>query len=273
MTNKQALDWAMSLLEANNISTARLDSLVLLEDNTGLDRAQILTYPDKEITPSNLTEFKKQIRQRTKHYPLAYIRGKTEFYARDFIVNHHVLEPRPESEAIIEEATSIIKQYSEIISVIDVGTGSGALIINLKLENPTINAYATDNSKSSIKVALKNAKLHETNINFFEGNLINPIPKQTWNSKAVIVANLPYVPQDWYINPPAMREPKRAIYGGKDGLTVYRRFFIQIRELDRKPSWILTESMPPQHKKLTALARSAGYGLVKTNDFIQIFKA
>ena len=272
MTNKQALDWAKRLLEDKDILTARLDALVLLEDNTNIDRAQILAEPEHELSPLALIDFKRQVRQRSRYYPLAYVRGKSEFYGRNFIINRHVLEPRPESETMIEEVISIVKDDSEN-SILDIGTGSGALIISAKLELPKINAYATDISKMCISLAKKNAENLHAPISFYIGDLIKPVPELTWTGQVLVMANLPYVPNNWRINPPAMREPKKAIFGGQDGLNVYKSFFSQLEELKKKPSWVLTEAMPPQHDNLSLIAKHAGYKLIKTNDFIQVYKA
>jgi methylase of polypeptide subunit release factors len=87
----------------------------------------------------------------------------------------------------------------------------------------------------------------------------------------VILANLPYVPINFMINQSAAMEPRIAINGGSDGLDVYRRFFDQINKLPRQPKYIFTESLPPQHKELGKIAKTSGYKLAKTQDFIQLF--
>src|SRR5579863_7303532 len=98
-------DWltdAGNKLKTAGISTNRLDTLVLLEDITKKDRAYLLTYPEMTLSTTVLQKLERQIKRRAEHEPLAFIRGKTEFYGREFIINKEVLEPRPESETIIE---------------------------------------------------------------------------------------------------------------------------------------------------------------------------
>jgi methylase of polypeptide subunit release factors len=88
----------------------------------------------------------------------------------------------------------------------------------------------------------------------------------------VILANLPYVPDSYKVNQAAAMEPKIAIFGGRDGLDVYRRFFAQLQRFSWKPNYVLTEALPPQHTELTKIAQSSGFKLFKADDFIQVFK-
>jgi len=148
-------------LEKAGVGTARLDCLVLLEDATGKDRTYLLAHPQTTAKGSTFRKLDGWVERRAKHEPLAYIRGKTEFYGRDFIVNKHVLVPRPESETMIELALKVIGgriQVSDDIQVIDVGTGSGALAITMKLEFPKIDVFATDIDPKCLAVALQNTK-------------------------------------------------------------------------------------------------------------------
>jgi release factor glutamine methyltransferase len=87
----------------------------------------------------------------------------------------------------------------------------------------------------------------------------------------VILANLPYVPDKWKINEAAMAEPKIAIFGGPDGLDIYRKLFTQLKRFTWKPKYLLTESLPPQHPKLAEIAAQFGFKLLSSDDFIQVF--
>ena len=270
MTYDQALNYGQRLLKTAGIGTARLDTLVLLEDNAGKDRAYILAHPDLELDPDILKNYQHQIARRAKQEPLAYIRRQTEFYGRNFFVDQRVLEPRPESEAMIEELNNLIAHNKkEDQTVVDVGTGSGALIISAKISHPEIRAYATDISSEAIAVASHNCSMHKVDINLFTGDLLSPLPKNILSKQIYVMANLPYVPDAWQINPPAMREPRIAIFGGKDGLRLYDKLFHQLKNTNCR--YLLSESLPPQHDELSKMARSFGYELIKTNDFIQVF--
>lgn len=251
-------------LNKAGVGTGRLDCLVLLEDVTGKDRAWLLAHPEFELDKAELAKLDALIKRRAKHEPLAYIRGKTEFYGREFIINKGVLEPRPESETMID----MLKKLDGIHLVADIGTGSGALAITAKLELPNAKVTAVDVDKKCLAVAKANAKKFGVDINLCLGDLFDPVSKPV----DVVLANLPYVPNDFTLNDAAMQEPKIAIFGGHDGLDVYRKLFAQIAKLSQKPKYILTESLPFQHKELSKIATPAGYKQVDKNDFIQLFQ-
>jgi release factor glutamine methyltransferase len=214
-----------------------------------------------------VSELENKIKRRVNHEPLAYIRSKSEFFGREFTVSADTLEPRPESETIIE----LLKSLKLHGSIIDVGTGSGCLAITTKLEIPELEVMATDISATALKIAQKNALKHDTDIKFFLGDLLTPIPVSL--KPTVIMANLPYVPNSHTINSAAMFEPKLAIFGGPDGLDLYRQLFFQIANNVQFEGvkFVLTESLPPQHNELAKIALSAGFKLKKTDDFIQVF--
>ncbi len=260
------LSGAQHTLSEAGISTAHLDCLVLLEDCLGKDRALILAHPELELTKAQEKLLDKQIQQRAEHLPLAYIRGKSEFYGRDFIIDQHVLEPRPESETIIDLLKAM--KLPEQCVIADIGTGSGMLAVTTKLELPEVTVYAVDIDADCLVVARKNAKKHGVDIAFYKGDLLQPLKSKKID---ILICNLPYVPDDFHINTAAMHEPKIAIFGGADGLGYYRTLFTQTNSLSTKPSYILTESLPPQHRALIELARAHGYKQQAEDDFIQLF--
>ncbi len=270
-TTQEVLSWAQHRLESAGINTARLDALVLIEDITGIDRAKILAESHIQLTADQFSNVKRAVLRRSRHIPLAYVRQKTEFYGRDFFVDSRVLEPRPESESIIEELLELCRDKNDACHVIEVGTGSGALIITAKLELPRCSAIATDIDKNCLDVARINAERYACRIQFTNSDLIARLNDADFKSPCIIIANLPYVPDSWQINRSAAHEPKTAIFGGQTGLELYERLFCQIDKLPTKPDHIITESMPPQHKDLAEIALSHNYELDKTNDFIQVF--
>ncbi|MCA9332522.1 peptide chain release factor N(5)-glutamine methyltransferase [Candidatus Saccharibacteria bacterium] len=255
------------LLEAK-IDTARLDSLVILEDITRKTRAWLLAHPEFELTQLQIRNLAKQIDRRAKHEPLAYIRGKTEFYGREFIVNKYTLVPRPETETILDLTNEI--DLSVIQTVVDVGTGSGAVAIVAKLLFPKLEVIGIDIDKKCIQTAQQNAKLHNVSIDFRQGNLLDPVINDIPNDW-LILANLPYVPDSHTINKAAMFEPKHAIFGETDGLDYYRKMFQQIQVMKKKPLYIFTESLPLQHNSLREIVINHNYKQVKEKDFIQEF--
>lgn len=259
---------SVQTLQDAGVGTARLDILVLMEDLLGRDRAHLLAHPEMELTDEQTSVLNEQINRRMGHEPLAYIRGKTEFYGRDFIVNKYVLEPRPESETMID----LVKQLPNPgrMAIIDVGTGSGALAVTTKLEIPAADVWAIDIDPNCLETAEQNAGNLNAEITPLQGNLLDPITENP-PERFALLCNLPYVPDSFHINQAAGHEPRLAIFGGRDGLDVYRALFTQIDTLSIKPAFVLTEAMPPQHEQLAVIARNHGYVQQKREDFIQIF--
>ena len=254
-------------LKDEGIATARLDILVLLEDATGQGRAWILANPSFELSKKTLDTLNKQLRRRAHHEPLAYIRGKSEFFGREFKITSATLQPRPETETMIEVLKKLRLPSKPVIA--DIGTGSGAIAITAKLELPNALVSAIEINTDALKVAQQNAKALKADVEFYEGNLLEPIVDQKID---IILANLPYVPDGFTINQAAMQEPSIAIFGGEDGLDIYRRLFLQISQLAQKPLYVLTESLPFQHLDLQKFAQDYGYKLQEAEDFIQLFE-
>lgn len=262
------LDQNTNKLIQSGVSTARLDCLVLLEDCLQTNRANLLAHTDKNLSEEQLEKLNYQINQRQTHQPLAYIRGKTEFYGRDFIIRPTVLEPRPESETLIDELKKLNLKQPRIA---DIGTGSGALGVTAALELKTNTVDLIDISSDALDVAKQNLAHHHLQLNCYLSDLLSETPANLKYS--VLLCNLPYVPDSFKINQAALNEPKLAIFGGIDGLDLYRRLFQQANDLsDSAPTYILTEALPPQHNQLQAIAETLNYHLVSTNDFIQVFK-
>lgn len=262
-------DWlkaATTDLTAAGIGTARLDCLVLLEDVLRMDRSHILAMPDRMLSTDQLLKLSSLLKRRRTHEPLAYIRGKIEFYGREIKVDARVLQPRPETETMIELAQTLRLPLSPVVA--DIGTGSGCIALALKLERPKWELLATDIDPACLQVARLNAKKLKASIRFKRGDLLKPLK----NAKLdVVLANLPYVPDNFRVNQAVHKEPKQAVFGGGDGLDLYRRFFEQLSKLKTPPAFVLTESLPPQHAELRDIAKQAGYKLTHTDDFIQIF--
>ncbi|MDB5163551.1 MAG: modification methylase, HemK family [Candidatus Saccharibacteria bacterium] len=268
MKSHEWLVEAEQTLTRADIGTARLDSLILLEDALGVNRAQVLAHPETNLSSAQLLKLRKQLTRRATHEPLAYIRGFSEFYGRQFKVDKRVLQPRPETETMIALATEL--KLAPGATVVDVGTGSGCIAITMALQQPQLQVLATDNDNNCLVVARQNVRALNAKVTCKLGNLTAPFSQQPI---AVVLANLPYVPDDFQINQAALAEPRQAIYGGSDGLDIYRQLFKQLTKLPTKPQYVLTEALPPQQAKLAALAKFHGYQLLKVDDFIQVFQA
>lgn len=276
MKTSEWLSGATQKLNAAGVGTARLDCLILLEDGTRKDRAWLLAHPESTIDPKTLRKLNTWIKRRVAHEPLAYIRRKSEFYGRTFSVNPHTLEPRPETETMIDLLKQIISDrqtsLNDEIVIVDVGTGSGCLAVTAKLEFPGTEVIATDISSACLKIARQNAQKLGADIEFLKGDLLKPV-SSLLTPYSLLLCNLPYVPDSHTINQAAMFEPKHAIFGGSDGLDLYRKLFTQLSDLAQKPTYIFTETLPFQHTGLAQIGQHFGYKQKTSVDFIQVFQS
>lgn len=267
-------DWLQNTtkqLSSEGIPSARLDCLILIEDTLRKDRAWILSHPEYTLAEGDIDILDNLAKRRAKHEPLAYIRGRSEFYGREFIVSPATLQPRPETETMIELLLKYTANTSVSRNIIDIGTGSGCLAITAKLELPDTTVYATDINHDALIVAKKNVEKFNTEVRLLEDHLLNPASELLKNNELVVLANLPYVPDGYTINQSAMQEPAVAIFGGIDGLDLYREMFKQFNNLIHKPRLVFTESLPFQHDSLEVLATDHNYRLTDKQDLIQVF--
>jgi release factor glutamine methyltransferase len=262
---------ATKSLKRAGIESARLDCLLLLEDALELDRAHILAHPEAKITKLTEVELNKKIVQRSKHTPLAYLRGKVQFYGREFLVNEHVLVPRPETEVMIGllKASNFPPGKALPLRFIDIGSGSGCIGITAALELPGAKVELWDIDPQTHIVAFKNAQLHNVTPVFRPADLLQ---KPSVSHCDAFLVNLPYVPKDYAINDAAKHEPKLALFAGVDGLDLYRRFWKQVGNLAGPALYIFTESLKNQQAAVATLAKTAGYQLETTEGLIQKFK-
>lgn len=262
----QWLQTAQSALTSAGIQTARLDALLLLAFATNNSKAHLLAHGDTQLTDLEETLLSTLLSRRLTFEPIAYIVGYKEFYGRDFQVAQSVLVPRPESENMI----TLLLDLPTPRTIIDVGTGSGALAVTAKLALPSVDVYATDNNPASLEIARQNATSLHTDIAFVETDLLSAIdPILIKNS--VLLANLPYVPEDYPINTDATHEPKTAIFSPEGGLMHYRRLFEQLNDTTKLPLAIICESLEQQHTALRLLALEHGFNHIKTLGLQQLF--
>ena len=262
-------DWLMDAtkkLADNNVASARLDALLLLEHVLITPRATLLSHPETDLPATTLVKLSQVLDQRLGGVPIAYIQNKKEFYGREFIVNEHVLIPRPETEGIVELAKALPCSKPRIL---DLGTGSGCIAVTLALEIPHSTVFAADISDESLHIAKLNAKSLGAQVTFKSSDLLAAFKTKRFD---IICANLPYVPANVVTSTEITKEPKLALFSGKDGLQHYQKFFAEVSNLADKPTYIITESLEPQHDALKKLATLAGYQLTKTDVLVQLFE-
>lgn len=183
----------------------------------------------KEFSEKELEKINEAVEKRLKHIPLGYIFGKSNFYGYDFIVNSDVLIPRLDTEVLVEEVIKEIKNRGENVSVLDIGTGSGAIAITINKETGA-KVFAVDVSEKALNVARKNAELNNAEIEFFKSDLFENIS----NLKVdIIVSNPPYIEtaEIGELMPEVKDfEPILALDGGESGLEFYEKIINQAKK-------------------------------------------
>lgn len=275
MTLAQSLKLAAAKLTASGLTdTPRFEAEILLAQIIKKPLEFIMAHEEKKLTARQISSFKFKISGRLKGLPLAYLTGQKEFYGLNFKVNKNVLIPRPETELMVEEALRITHN-TQHATIVDVGAGSGCIIITLaKLLESGIRNYelwGIDISKKALIIAKQNARAHGVykNIKFLKGNLLTPLIHNSLfiiHNSLIILANLPYGWKEWKNNSSADTiglkfEPPIALYTGKNGLELYEKLFKKINYLIRNTKYqiqntcILCEFDPRQTAKIKRLIK------------------
>lgn len=270
MTLKKLIQRSIDELKKSGSLTPEIDVSTLIKSILTKDDVYLVTHDMELLTNAQYQKFRRLIRRRKKGEPVAYLTGHKEFYGLDFIVNKNVLIPRPETEVLVESALSFIKQSSigtlRQGSIIDVGTGSGCIIIslvkNLLAPRNMVDTkfYATDISAKALKLAKQNAKKHEVydDVQFYLSDLFsNPrLPKKF----DLIIANLPYLEQDkpniMYREPHNIGlnfEPETALFAAKGGFSLIENLVNVLPSKLTSSGAALIEINASQAQRLNAL--------------------
>jgi len=252
---EEALRVATGVLAAS-AENPRLEAEILLAHILGRPRTFLLAHPEAVLTPEQAARFTDGVGRRAAGAPLPYITGHIEFYGLDFAVTPDVLIPRPETELLVEEALAWLKSRPAA-TVVDVGAGSGCIVVTLATHAPDAHFYATDLSAAALDVARANAERHgvRSRITFLEGDLLSPLDE----SVDVLVSNPPYVAEtEWDALPLSVQqEPRLALTSGVDGLDAIRRLLAQAVQRVRPGGLILIEIGGRQGDTAQALAQAA----------------
>lgn len=212
--------------------------------------------PEKKLARSSVSTFWRLLKLRADNYSVAYLVGKKEFYKLNFCVNKHVLIPRPDSEVMIDEALKYLKKIKiKTPKIIDIGTGSGALIISLAKNNPTEAKYwASDISSRALKMARTNARKHclKNKIKFIKSDLLKNISDTKFD---LVMANLPYLTKNQLQEKSIKKEPLQALLAGQDGLLYYNKLLKQLPNCLNKQYLILLEIDPSQKELLEKMVK------------------
>ena len=259
MNIENILKEGIKILQKNKIANPQLDSEILLSNSIKRDKKHIILNPKEVLNSEQLGKFKNLIERRKKGEPIAYLINKKEFWKDEFFVNKDVLIPRPDSELIIEQVLKIYSKDDQL-QILDIGTGSGCILLSILKERSNFYGTGIDISKKSINVSKFNAKqLNLTNrVKFFHSSVDN-----FNNGKYdIIVSNPPYIEQLSlkYLEKDVVNfEPKLALSGGFDGFSKIRKVINKASILIKKNGKFVLEIGFNQKNKVIKILKEEGF--------------
>lgn len=236
----EAQQWASSFLREHDAEEKVAEILLLHYLN--ISKTEYLVRMREELSLEVEQQFKQAIYQHVETgIPVQHITGKEEFFGREFNVNSHVLIPRPETEEVVLQALNHLS--SDTLTCVDVGTGSGVIAVTLKSERPNVHVYATDISDKALQIAKKNADKHGAEIEWLQGNFLQPLIEQGIKVDCII-SNPPYIAKDEAITlSKTVRDfdPHLALFADNDGLAAYEAIVKQAKEILNPQAMIVFE--------------------------------
>jgi release factor glutamine methyltransferase len=264
MTLFEVLKGSADVLKNQRVENPRLNAELLLAQCLGFSRETLYANLRREIQTEEKKALDELLRRRMAGEPLQYLLGHQEFWSVDLKVDPRVLIPRPETEVLVDQALSILATPSgRVPRVLDIGTGSGAIVIALTNEFEEIFAVATDISQEALQVAKENARKVGVGqrIRFVRGDLLHPFRPLTDGVFDLILSNPPYICRsdiEGLTREVKDHEPRLALDGGEDGLDFYRQMSRQVPSYLRKGGWLLVEIGQGQGTEISALLEQSG---------------
>jgi len=256
--------WATSYLKSHDIDSPRLTGEILLAHTLNFQRIDLYLNYDKPLMPDELQRFKELIKRRIQHEPVAYILGVKEFWSLEFQVNPNVLIPRPETECLVEKVLELLaeRQVAPPQRILDLGTGSGAIVTALASQQPQQMYFASDRFLPAVEIARNNARRHgcAAGIHFFAGDwlsCLNPA-KEGFD---VIMSNPPYIPRSLIDGlQPEIRsfEPRAALDGAADGLACFRTIISAAPDFLKTAGVLIMEIGHDQRESVRRIAEHSG---------------
>ena len=258
MNLDNTINKASQILKNHNIHSHELDAQIILSNIMGVKRESLITNNEINISKKIMEKYDSAIKRRIKKEPVAYIIGKKEFWSEDFMVNHGTLIPRPETELLIYKIINFFKNKK--INILDIGTGSGCILLSILKELNFSRGIGIDISAKAIQMAKVNSK----NLNLFYRSKFKVIDLNKFNigKYDLIVSNPPYIPSRDIKNLSkdiTNYEPLTALNGGSDGLDLIEKVIYKSNHLLKREGLLALEIGHSQYQKVSYILRSNGY--------------
>ena len=258
----EVLRWTTGRFERHGIESARLDAELLAARAFRHTRVELYMHFDQPLGERELAEYRGLVERRLGGEPVAYILGRKEFWSLDLEVGPAVLVPRPDTEALVEQALELLRSLPAASRVADVGTGSGAIALALKREHPEAEVVAVDVSPEALALAQGNAERLGLEVAFALGDLVEPLAGLA--PFDLVVSNPPYIPSGDMdgLAAEVRREPRLALDGGADGLALVRQLAAAATRILAPGCALAMEIGAGQAAEAMEILRGHGYAAV-----------
>jgi len=263
-TIQKLLNWTTEYLTQKGVDSPRLSAELLLSSVLGLKRIELYTQYSRIVEEEHLAKLRELVKRAGQHEPIAYLVGKTEFYSIEFEVTPDCLIPRPETELLVQRAIEFLRQRTSPRHVCDLCTGCGTIAVAIAKNVPDARVVATDLCAAALGVAAGNVKKYqlEERVELFHGDLFEPlIPQFDVTPFDLIACNPPYVSAAEYAELEKNvkdYEPRAALYGGVDGMDLYRRICEQVGPFLKPDGALLLEIGYKQGPAVRAMLEQTG---------------
>ena len=264
MNIQSAVIEGTNILRDKSILSAKLDTEILMAKALDKNREYIILYQNKVLSVENLKYFKKLVQERATRKPIAYLLNKKFFWKNEFYVNNNTLIPRPDTEIVIEQILKVTKNKNHL-KILDIGVGSGCILLSILDERKNFYGSGVDISKNSLEISKLNAKklFVDERVKFYKSD----VDKFNQGKYDLIVSNPPYIKRSnlKYLESDVLKfEPKLALDGGLDGLSVIRKVIKKSSELLKKNGKFILEIGFDQKNKVIKLLNNRGFYINST---------
>ena len=263
MNIQTLLNQASKTLDNSSNTSSKLDSEILLSKIIKKNRQYLILNSNEELKKENIKSFDYLVKRRKKGEPIAYLINKKEFWKQNFYINQNVLIPRPDTETLVEETLKLFNVNSKL-NMLDIGTGSGCILLSILKERRNFFGTGIDISKKAINVARFNAKMHQLSnrVKFYNSD----VDKFLIGKYDLVVSNPPYIKrQDLkYLEVDVKGfEPKLALDGGKDGFSKITKVISKTSTLLKKNGRLILEIGFGQKKKILSILKQNNFFINK----------
>lgn len=263
MNIKTILNKTVIFFDKHNIPNPRLDAEVLLADLLDMERIKLYVNFDYPLKKRELNRYRERIIRRVKREPVSYITGHKEFMSLDFHIEKGVLIPRPETEHLVENILDYCEE-NELKSpnIVEAGPGSGAVMVSLGHYLAQSRIIGIDISEDAVSLSRKNIAKHDLadRLKVSRGDLLEPLLKRNKKNVDIVVSNPPYISSEEMnqLSPEVKKEPKVALQGGEDGLSLYRQLIPQAASVLKSSGLLALEIGYEQGKSIKNIIKKDG---------------